>query len=69
MLLKQQLTNVLGQSLSLRLPDIDYGVAEARTTYGVIGVKVWIFKGEIMSGTEIVEEEKAADTAPAAQPA
>jgi small subunit ribosomal protein S3 len=49
--------------------DIDYGVAEARTTYGVIGVKVWIFKGEIMSGTEIVEEEKAADTAPAAQPA
>ena len=29
--------------------DIDYGVAEARTTYGVIGVKVWIFKGEILS--------------------
>ena len=27
--------------------DIDYGTAEARTTYGVIGVKVWIFKGEI----------------------
>ncbi len=27
--------------------DIDYGFAEARTTYGVIGVKVWIFKGEI----------------------
>ena len=27
--------------------DIDYGLAEARTTYGVIGVKVWIFKGEI----------------------
>lgn len=27
--------------------DIDYGVAEARTTYGVIGVKTWIFKGEI----------------------
>ena len=29
--------------------DIDYGVAEAKTTYGVIGVKVWIFKGEIFS--------------------
>ena len=27
--------------------DIDYGVTQARTTYGVIGVKVWIFKGEI----------------------
>lgn len=29
--------------------DIDYGVAEAMTTYGVIGVKVWIFKGEVLS--------------------
>ena len=28
--------------------DIDYGFAEAMTTYGLIGVKVWIFKGEIM---------------------
>jgi len=28
--------------------DIDYGFAEARTTYGIIGVKVWIFKGEIL---------------------
>lgn len=27
--------------------DIDYGFAEAKTTYGIIGVKVWIFKGEI----------------------
>lgn len=27
--------------------NIDYGVAEAKTTYGIIGVKVWIFKGEI----------------------
>ena len=31
--------------------DIDYATAEAKTTYGVIGVKVWIFKGEIL-GTE-----------------
>jgi small subunit ribosomal protein S3 len=31
--------------------DIDYGFAEARTTYGVIGIKVWIFKGEIISAT------------------
>jgi small subunit ribosomal protein S3 len=28
--------------------DVDYGFAEARTTYGVIGVKTWIFKGEIL---------------------
>jgi small subunit ribosomal protein S3 len=28
--------------------DVDYGQAEARTTYGVIGVKVWIFKGEVL---------------------
>ncbi len=32
--------------------DIDFGLAEAMTTYGVIGVKVWIFKGEIMPGDE-----------------
>jgi len=30
--------------------DIDYGLAEAKTTYGIIGVKVWIFKGEIHPG-------------------
>ncbi|HSV32292.1 MAG TPA: 30S ribosomal protein S3 [Atribacteraceae bacterium] len=30
--------------------DIDYGFAESNTTYGKIGVKVWIFKGEIVSG-------------------
>lgn len=32
--------------------DVDYGFAEARTTYGVIGVKVWIFRGEILHGDE-----------------
>jgi small subunit ribosomal protein S3 len=30
--------------------DVDYGFAEAHTTYGIIGVKVWIFKGEIIPG-------------------
>jgi small subunit ribosomal protein S3 len=29
--------------------DVDYGTAEGHTTYGVIGVKVWIFKGEVLS--------------------
>jgi small subunit ribosomal protein S3 len=28
--------------------DIDYGFAEAKTTYGIIGVKTWIFKGEVL---------------------
>jgi len=35
--------------------DIDYGFAEAKTTYGVLGVKVWIFKGEVFAGQETVE--------------
>ena len=43
--------------------DIDYGLAEARTTYGVIGVKVWIFKGEVQE-----EAPPAAADAPS-QPA
>jgi small subunit ribosomal protein S3 len=44
--------------------DIDYGVARANTTYGVIGIKVWIFKGEIF------EEEKTPviDTTEAVKP-
>lgn len=45
--------------------DIDYGLAEALTTYGVIGVKVWIFKGEVFDQAEAVEsatEPQAAAT-------
>jgi len=38
--------------------DIDYGFAEAKTKYGVIGVKVWIFKGEVIPGKEMREEEE-----------
>ena len=33
--------------------DIDYGLSEAQTTYGVIGVKVWIFKGEVFDKAEL----------------
>ena len=40
--------------------DIDYGTAEAHTTYGVIGVKVWIFKGEIFDKPEAAPAEAAA---------
>ena len=35
--------------------DIDYASAEANTTYGIIGVKVWIFKGEVLGGEESVQ--------------
>lgn len=42
--------------------DIDYGLAEAKTTYGVLGVKVWIFKGEVFAGQE-AEEPVAKKTA------
>jgi len=35
--------------------DIDYGTAEAKTTYGIIGVKVWIFKGEVLDDAELAE--------------
>lgn len=36
--------------------DIDYGFWEAKTTYGIIGVKVWIYKGEILKPQEKTEE-------------
>lgn len=36
--------------------DIDFGFAEARTTYGIIGVKVWIFKGEVFDQAEAAAE-------------
>jgi small subunit ribosomal protein S3 len=36
--------------------DIDYGTAEAGTTYGIIGVKVWIFKGEVLADSEISQD-------------
>lgn len=47
--------------------EIDYGLAEAKTTYGVIGVKVWIFKGEVFSQQE--QPPVAAETAEGQAPA
>ena len=43
--------------------EIDYGLAEAKTTYGVIGIKVWVFKGEVLAHNA----ELAAVPAPAAE--
>ena len=51
--------------------DIDYGFAEARTTYGVIGIKIWIFKGEVFEKTEseVAIAPEQGVTAPAVEPA
>ena len=40
--------------------DIDYALSEASTPYGIIGVKVWIFKGEIMEHDPQAHERRAA---------
>jgi len=47
--------------------DIDYGLAEAKTTYGVIGVKVWVFRGEVFDAAA-GEKEAAAEGADAPRP-
>ncbi|MGH8661818.1 MAG: 30S ribosomal protein S3, partial [Burkholderiales bacterium] len=50
--------------------EIDYGVSEAKTSYGVIGIKVWVFKGEVMHKSEQPAAAVAAAlAAPAVAPA
>jgi small subunit ribosomal protein S3 len=51
--------------------DIDYGMGEAKTTYGVIGIKVWVYKGEVMTKAEAQAAQPAAvpEPAPAETPA
>ena len=44
--------------------DIDYALAEASTPYGIIGVKVWIFKGEILAHDPYAQDRRAAEQAP-----
>ena len=41
--------------------DLDYGLTTAKTTYGTCGVKVWIFKGEIMAHDPMAVDKRAAD--------
>ena len=45
--------------------DIDYGFSEAETTYGIIGVKVWVYKGDTLGRTDLAATEK--DAAPPAE--
>src|SRR6202011_3341446 len=49
--------------------DIDYGLSESHTTYGVIGVKVWIFKGEVFDKVQVEEAVAEGETAQGAPPA
>jgi len=44
--------------------DIDYGFSEAATTYGIIGVKVWVYKGDTLGRTDLANAEKEAAPAP-----
>jgi small subunit ribosomal protein S3 len=48
--------------------DIDYGFGEAKTTYGVIGIKVWVYKGEVMSKAEALAALPSGAGAAAATP-
>ncbi|MCT7375105.1 30S ribosomal protein S3 [Chelativorans salis] len=41
--------------------DIDYGTAEAKTAYGICGVKVWVFKGEILEHDPMASERRAVE--------
>ena len=49
--------------------DVDYGVATAFTTYGTCGVKVWVFKGEIMAHDPMAHDKRAEEAAPQRTPA
>ncbi len=44
--------------------DIDYGFAEAKTTYGIIGIKVWVYKGEIFDLSQVNQESKEEQSQP-----
>lgn len=53
--------------LSTLQAHVDYGTAEARTTYGIIGVKVWIYKGDIERG-KLIDHRKTMSTRAGAGP-
>ena len=44
--------------------DVDYGIATAKTTYGTCGVKVWVFKGEIMAHDPMAQDKRALESQP-----
>ena len=48
--------------------NVDYGIATARTTYGTCGVKVWVFKGEIMAHDPMAQDKLMQDAQPSSRP-
>src|SRR6266567_4669673 len=63
----QLVAESISQQLERRVPlhtlraDVDFGVATAFTTYGTCGVKVWIFKGEILEHDPMAQDKKMAE--------
>jgi len=49
--------------------DIDYGTTEALTAYGIIGIKVWIFKGEILEHDPMAQERRLKEAQLGGRPA
>jgi small subunit ribosomal protein S3 len=48
--------------------DVDYGFTEAKTTYGIIGVKVWVFKGEVLEHDPMALDKRlASESGPAGE--
>ena len=45
--------------------DIDFGTATAKTNYGTCGVKVWVFKGEILAHDPMAQDKRAMEQQPA----
>jgi len=44
--------------------DVDYGIATAKTTYGACGVKVWVFKGEVLAHDPMAQDKRAMEQQP-----
>jgi small subunit ribosomal protein S3 len=44
--------------------DVDFGVGTAKTTYGTCGVKVWVFKGEILAHDPMAQDKRLAESQP-----
>ena len=47
--------------------DLDYGFAEALTTFGIIGIKVWIYKGDIMAHDPLARDKRLSENQGAVQ--
>ena len=56
------LTRGSGCALHTLRADVDYGEATAKTTYGTCGVKVWVFKGEIMDHDPMAVDKRLSDS-------